>query len=128
MKKSSLTLQELKLIKLDDSCYDIGGGVQPIGIKVKDPMCGIPRAIQMVSFQHMWCCPSKCKIQVSTIYPNATLCIKRSTPFIEVDDKGGNISTNILREVGFGHEYGQRESNIEDLRRIKNSWTREAHK
>ena len=38
---------------------------------------------------------------------------------MEIDDKGGEISTNILIEVGFGHEYGQRGSNIEELRRIK---------
>ena len=38
---------------------------------------------------------------------------------MEIDDKGGEISTNILREVGFEHEYGQRESNIEELRRFK---------
>ena len=31
----------------------------------------------------------------------------------------GEINTKILREVGFGHEYGQRRSNIEELRRIK---------
>ena len=27
---------------------------------------------------------------------------------MEIDDKGGEISTKILREVGFGHRYGQR--------------------
>ena len=31
----------------------------------------------------------------------------------------GEINTKILREVGFGHEYGQRGSNIEKLRKIK---------
>ena len=39
----------------------------------------------------------KCKIQVSTIYPNTTLCIKRCTPFMEIDDKGGEIETKILQ-------------------------------
>ena len=42
-----------QVYQMDDPGFDIGGGVPPIGIKVKDPMCGIPRAIQMVSFQHM---------------------------------------------------------------------------
>ena len=37
------------------------------------------------------------KIQVSAIYPNATLCIKRCTPFMEIDDKGGEIKTKILQ-------------------------------
>ena len=30
----------------------------------------------------------------------------------------GEINTKILREVGFGHEYGQRGSNIEEYERI----------
>ena len=46
---------------------------------------------------------------------------------MKIDDKGEEISTNISWEVGFGHGYGQRGRNIEQLRRIKNSWTREAH-
>ena len=29
---------------MDDSCYDIGGGVPQIDIKVEDLMCGISRA------------------------------------------------------------------------------------
>ena len=45
-----------------------------------------------------------------------------------IDDKGAEIITKILREVGFGYGHGQRGSNIEECRRIKNSWTREAHK
>jgi hypothetical protein len=108
---------------MNDPCYDIGGGVPPIGIKVKDPML------------YKWCHSNtysgvhkKCKIQVSIIYLNATLCIKRYTPFMKIHDKGAEISTKILREVGFGHKYGQRRSNIEECERIKNSWTREARK
>jgi hypothetical protein len=38
---------------------------------------------------------------------------------MEIDDKGGEISTKISWEVGFGYGYGQRGSNIEELRRIK---------
>ena len=66
---------------MDDPCNDLGGGVPPIGIKVKDPMCGISRAIQAVSFQHMWWCPSKMEIQDSTINPNASLCINDKHTF-----------------------------------------------
>ena len=43
-----------QVYQMDDPCYDIGGGVPPIGIKVKDPICGISRTIQVVSFQHIW--------------------------------------------------------------------------
>jgi hypothetical protein len=35
-----------QLYQVNDPCYDIGGGVPPIDIKVKDPMCGISKAIQ----------------------------------------------------------------------------------
>ena len=41
----------------------------------------------------------KCKIQVSTIYPNATLCIKRCTPFIEIDDKGERLVQRYYRKL-----------------------------
>ena len=37
---------------------------------------------------------------------------------MEIDDKGGEISTKILREVGFGYKYGQRGNNIEEYERI----------
>jgi hypothetical protein len=33
----------------------------------------------------------KCKIQASTIYPNASLCIMESTPFMKIDDKWEEI-------------------------------------
>jgi hypothetical protein len=72
-----------------------------MGIKVKDPVCGISRAIQVVSFQHMWWCPSKIKIQVSTIYPNASLCINEKHTFMEIDDKGGEI---VQRYKSFGRD------------------------
>ena len=42
-----------QVYQMDDPCYDIGGGVLQICIKVKDPMSGISRAIQVVSFQHL---------------------------------------------------------------------------
>ena len=69
----------------------------------------------------------------------ATLCIKRYTPFLEIDYKWREISTKILREVGFGHRYGQRgkldldmdmdkEGAILRMEKDQNSWTREAHK
>ena len=33
-----------QVYQMDDSCYDIRGGVPQIVIKVEDPMCGISRA------------------------------------------------------------------------------------
>ena len=52
-----------QVYQMNDPCYDIGGGVPQIGIKIKDPMCGISRSptssiykwylqgLQVVSFQ-----------------------------------------------------------------------------
>ena len=33
-----------QVYQMDDPCYDIGVGVPQIGIKIKDPMCGISRS------------------------------------------------------------------------------------
>ena len=33
-----------QVYQMDDPCYDLGGGVTPISINVKDPMCGISRS------------------------------------------------------------------------------------
>jgi hypothetical protein len=44
MKNASLT--RAQVYQVNDPCYDIGEGVPPIGIKIKDPMCSISRAIQ----------------------------------------------------------------------------------
>ena len=83
---------------------------------------------------YKWCHSNICggvqknaRFKCQPSIPIATLCIKRCIPFMKIDDKGGEISTNILWEVGFGHGYGQRGSN-EECERIKNSWTRKAHK
>jgi hypothetical protein len=51
--KQVLSHTRAQVYQVDDPCYDIGGGAQPIGIKVKDPICGISRVIQVVSFQHI---------------------------------------------------------------------------
>ena len=87
---------------MDDPCYDIGGGVPPIGIKVKDPMSGISRAIQMVSFQHIQVVSIKnarFKHQPST--PMQVFASMGSTPFMEIDDKGREI---VQRYESFGKD------------------------
>ena len=48
--------------------------------------------LQVVSFQQSSDVHKKYKIQASTIYPNLhTFASMRSTPFMEIDDKGGDI-------------------------------------
>ena len=76
---------------MDDPCNDLGGGVPPICIKVKDHMCGILRAIQVMSFQYLVVSIKNAKIQSSTIYPMQAFASMRSIAFIEIDDKGGEI-------------------------------------
>ena len=79
---------------MDDPWIDLGGGVPPIDIKIKDPMCGISRIptqdtsgtsykwyLQVVSFQQSSDVHKKCKIQASTIYPNASICINKKHTF-----------------------------------------------
>ena len=80
MKNASLTTRA-QVYQVNDPCYDIGGGVPPIGIKVKDPICGISRTIQVVSFQYLKVSIKNCKIQASTIYLNASLCINEKHTF-----------------------------------------------
>ena len=119
-------------------------------------MCGISRSpqdtsgtsykwyLQVVSFQQSSDVHKKCKIQASTIYPKMhTFASMRNTPFMKIDDKGGEIAQRYesfeieqggeiryksFKEIEVGHGHGQRGSNIEEKRWIKISWTREAHK
>ena len=73
--------------------FDIGGIPTTIGIKV--------------TRSYTWCLKSytggahkntgfKCQPSI----PRATFCIKRYTPFVEIDDKGEEIETKIL-QLGF---------------------------
>ena len=79
---------------MDDPCYHIRGGVPQIDLKIKNLMCGISRSptqdtsgtsykwyLQVVSFQQSSDVHKKCKIQMSTIYPNAILCINKKHTF-----------------------------------------------
>jgi hypothetical protein len=63
-----------------DICFDIGGGAPPQGIKVKDPTSDLHVAFlgglhaptcESYKWCHsnIWWCPSKIKIQHSSIYP-----------------------------------------------------------
>ena len=59
----------------------------------------------MVSFQYSSNVHQKCKIQVSTIYPKVhTFASIRSIPFMEIDDKGGEI---VQRYEQYGGEIVQ---------------------
>ena len=82
---------------MDHPCNDLGGGVPPIGIKVKDPMCGSQEL-------YKWCHSNICggvhknarfKCQPST--PMQSFVSIRSTPFIEIDDEGGGVETKICK-------------------------------
>ena len=88
-----------QVYQMDDPCYHIGGGVPQINIKIKDPMCGISRSpTQDTSGIFKWCHSTnqmmsiknaRFKPQPST--PRQAFASMRSTPFMEIDDKGGEI-------------------------------------
>ena len=94
-----------QVYQMGDPCYHIGGGVPQIDLKIKNLMYGISRSpiqdtsgisykcyLQMVSFQQSSDVHKKYKTQASTIYPKMhTLASMRNSPFIEIDDKGGEI-------------------------------------
>ena len=80
---------------MDDPCNDLGGVVPPIGINVKDPICGISRAIQVVSFQYLEVSIKNARFKPQPSTPIQAFALMRSTPFMEIDDKGGEIETKI---------------------------------
>ena len=94
-----------QVYQMDDSCYHIWGGITQIGIKIKDPMCGISRSptqdisgisykwyLKMVSFQQSSDVHKKMQDSSLSHLPQMhTFASMRSTPFMEIDDKGGEI-------------------------------------
>ena len=96
MKNASLTTKS-EVYQIDDPWNDLGGGVPPIGIKVKDPMCGSQEL-------YKWCHSNTCsgvhkKMQHSRviIYPNASLCINKKHTFYENWWKRGRDYTKIWK-------------------------------
>ena len=85
---------------MDDPCYHIGGGVPQIDIKIKKsyvwylkkPYTSYKWYIQVVSFQQTKRCPSKIQDSSLNHLPQMhTLASMRNSPFMEIDDKGGEI-------------------------------------
>jgi hypothetical protein len=78
---------------VNDTCYDIGGEAPPIGIKVKDPM---------------WNLKSNHKVCHSSLNPLPQckpLYQLRRTPFMEIDDKGGEIGQRYESFLSFGRDW-----------------------
>ena len=71
--------------------YKLGGIVPPIGINVKDPSCGILRAIQVVSFQYLEVSIKNARFNPKPSTPMQVFASIRSTPFMEIDDKGERL-------------------------------------
>jgi hypothetical protein len=88
-----------QVYQVDDPYYDIRGGVPSIGIKVKDPMCGISRAIQVVSFQYLEISIKNTRFKPQPSTPMQAFASMRSTSFIEIDDKGGEVGTKICKYI-----------------------------
>jgi len=138
IKKATLTKKSSRF-KWIDKFFDIGGGAPLQGINVKDPTSVLHVEFQgglhastfccykWCQFQSNWMCPSKMKIQDSTIYPSPILCIKPqalhmiaykeyssgshwsshdkfhvvSAFFMVIDDKGGEEWTKIWIILGW---------------------------
>ena len=81
---------------MDDPCYDLGGGVPPIGIKVKDHTWVISKAM-VVSFQHTVVSIKNARFKCQPSTPMQSFVSIRSTPFMEIDDKGGEVGTKIYK-------------------------------
>ena len=89
---------------MDDPCYRIGGGVPQINIKI---LCVVSQeahkiqVVQVTSGIYKWCHSSNQVMSIKNArfkpQPSTPKCIPntfasmRSTPFMEIDDKGGEI-------------------------------------
>jgi hypothetical protein len=81
-----------QVYQVNDPCYDIGGDVPPIGIKVKDLMCGISRAIQSGVIPIYVVVSIKNKdSSVNDLPQMQAFASIRSIPFMKINDKGGEI-------------------------------------
>ena len=103
-----------QVYQMDDPCYHIGGGVTQIGIKIKDPTCGISRSpTQDTSgISYKWCHSNN---QVMSI-KNARFKPQPSTPkcihlhqweahlSMEIDDKGGEIVQRYESLIEWGRD------------------------
>ena len=85
-----------QVYQMDDPCYHIEGGVTQIGIKIKDPMCGISRNLtqdtsgmsykwylQVVSFQQSSDVHKNARFKPQPSTPNTYLCINEKHTFYE---------------------------------------------
>ena len=75
-----------QVYQMDDPCYHIGGGVTQIDIKIKDSMCGISRSPTQDTSGTIY----KWYLQVVS-FQQSMRSSMRSSPFLEINDKGGEI-------------------------------------
>ena len=103
-------------------------------------LCGISRAtIKFVIPTYVVMSIKNARFTSQPSTPMLAFASMRSTPFMEIDDKGGEIGQRYARfplgerllrgEIDdIGHGYGQRGSNIEECKGIKILRQRKAHK
>ena len=119
-----------QVYQVDDPCYDIEGGAPPISIKVKDPIWGISRATSGVIPSYMVVSIKYAKFKPQPSTPMQSFVSIRCTPFIEIDDKGGEVGTKIWN-ASWGRSgswtWIKREQHWR-MEKDQNFWTREAHK
>ena len=115
-----------QVYQMDDPCYDIGEVSHKLVSRSKI-LFVVSQGLQVVSFQQSSDVHKKMQDSIFNHLPQMqTFASMRSTPFMEIDDKGGEIVQRYEsfgrdwdKEVEVGHGRGQRGSNIEEWRRIK---------
>ena len=118
---------------MDDPCYDIGGGVPPIGIKVKDPTWVISRATSGVIPTFV---VVSIKMQDSSVnhLPQCNPLYQKKHTFYENWWQRGRDCTKIWklwerlrqRSRGWTWTWTKREQHWR-IERDQNSWTKEKH-
>jgi hypothetical protein len=76
---------------VDDPCFDIGGGAPPNHIKVKDPTRGISRGTSGVIPTYLVVSIKNTRFKYQSSTPMRSFVSIRSTPFMEIDDKGEKL-------------------------------------
>jgi hypothetical protein len=104
-----------QVYQVDEPCYDIGEVPHQL-VSMSKILCGISRAIQVVLFQHLEMSIKNVRFKPQPSTPMQAFASMRSTPFTEIDDKGGEI---VQKYESFGREMDKEEAALMKVRGIK---------
>jgi hypothetical protein len=86
-----------QVYQVNDPCYDIGGGAPPIGIKVRDHMWYLKSNTSNVIPTYVVVSIKNTRFKCQPSTPIHVFASMRSTPFMEIDDKGEEVGTKICQ-------------------------------